>query len=557
MIFGRGSLKQLRHLRRYRRILRVLIKYGFVQILDQLKLYGLWERLFVRRIRRSGDIPHHLEARLRAALEELGPAFVKVGQLLSTRTDLLPPSYINELSRLQEKVPPFPTAKARQILEAELKAPLPLCFKEFDPEPIAAASIGQVHRAILPGGEEVAVKIKRPGVDQQIKGDLAILTELANLVDRTTNLGAVYRFSNLADELRLVIMRELDYQHEGRNAQRFRQNFTDNPYVYIPKVYWSHTTHNILTLEYREGLSLNRYFQDPAPVQPPGRIAESLTVTFFKQVFSDGFFHGDPHPGNIAILPDGRLFFMDFGAAGFINEELRAKFSLIFRAFQSVDTAAIVDELLNLTESPPLVNRSELIRDVGRIQEQYFNVPLRTINLGEAVQNIMSVAVKHRLRFPHEFLLLARALVTLEGTVARLDPEFSIAGVLEEYGPSLKSRQIRFVTRRVRRTMRSYYRLLEEIPERTVEILRETAAGELKLKVDVLRTESALRTLENMLNRLAFSIVLASLIIGLSQNLRLDNVTWLTRFPVGEAALIGAGMAGLWWLFAIIRSGRF
>lgn len=551
-----GPFRQLRHLRRYRRILRILIRYGFAQVLDQLNLYGLWERIFIRRRKKAGELPHGPEARLRLALQELGPAFIKAGQILSTRYDLLPPAITAELARLQDEVPPFPWRQARQILEAELKTPLEERFAAFDREPLAAASLGQVHRATLVTGEVVAVKIKRPGVDTQVAEDLDILTAVADLVERRTNLGALYRPGQIAGELKQIVLRELDYRAEARNAQRFRHNFAGHPRVYMPRVYWEHTARSVITLEYRPGTSLNRYPDKTGTLPPPQQVAATLADSFLKQAFIDGFFHGDLHPGNVAVLPDGRLFFMDFGSAGFISEELRGRFIVIFRALQSFDTATVADELLNFAFAPPAVNRLELIRDIAGLQEQYYDLPLKELNLTEVTLNMMRVAQKHRLRFPYEFTLLIKALVTLEGTVSRLDPEFNLAAALRSYGAALQKRQLKLTARRWIATLRSYHRLLEEIPERTVEILREAAAGELKLKVDIMQAQAAYKSLENMLNRVAFSIVLASLIIGLSQNLRLGSPAWLARVPVGEIALAGAGIAGLWWLFAIIRSGR-
>ncbi len=552
---GWKRLRQLRYLKRYRQILQVLIKYGFSQVLDRLKLYGLWERYFIRN-KREGQAPQNLEARLRMALEELGPAFIKVGQLLSTRTDLLPYAYTAELARLQDNVPPFPSLQAREILETELKSPLENVFAAFDMEPLAAASLGQVHRAVLAGGQEVAIKIKRPDVELLVHKDLEILTELAAVVERNTTLGTVYQFTRIAEELRQIILRELDYTIEARSAQRFRHNFTGNPAVYIPRVYWEYTTRNILTLEYKDGVNISRYLQKPATDPPPHIIAAALADTFFKQVFLDGFFHGDLHPGNIAILPDGRLFFMDFGSAGHISEELRGKFTVIIRAVKTVDTATVADELLSFAFAPPVINRQELIRDLGVIQEQYYDLPLGEINLAGVIQDLMRVAAKHHLRFPYEFLLLAKATVTVEGTISRLSPEFNLSAALQRYAPALQKKQLKYALRRLRGNLRSYHRLLEELPERVVEILRETAAGELKLKVELAKTEGALKTLENMINRLSFSIVLASLIIGLFQNLRLGQAAWLSRVPLSEIALAAAGFAGLWWLFAIIRSGR-
>ncbi|NLA26356.1 MAG: AarF/ABC1/UbiB kinase family protein, partial [Firmicutes bacterium] len=316
------------------------------------------------------------------------------------------------------------------------------------------------------------------------------------------------------------------------------------------------TTRNVLTLEYREGINLNRYMEDQAADPPPREVAEILADAFFKQVFVDGFFHGDPHPGNIAVLPGGKLFFMDFGSAGFISDSMRSKFIIIVRAFQSMDTAAVVDELLDFAFVPPGINRLELIRDIDELQEQYFEIPLKNIVAGEAIQKLMQIAVKHRLRFPHEFILLAKAAMTLEGTVLRLDPKFSLASAAAKYAPAMQRRELKLEMRRLRGTLRGYRRLMEVLPEHAVELLRNSAAGELKIKVELPQVDPVMKTVKHAVNRLGFSIILASLIIGLSQNIKLGTMSWLEKIPLGEIVLIGAILAGLWWIFAVIRSGR-
>ena len=285
--------------------------------------------------------------------------------------------------------------------------------------------------------------------------------------------------------MKQLLLRELDYTIEARNAQRFRQNFAAEGRVYMPRVFWESSTRNVLTLEYREGISLNRYLEQPLLQPPPQKVAAILADVFFKQIFVDGFFHGDPHPGNIAVLPDGRLFFMDFGSAGHISETVRGKFIAIARALQGYDSAAAVDELLGLAFVPPVINRLELIRDLDELLEDYFELPLQNIVISEAIRRLMQVAVKHRLRFPHELTLLARAVVTLEGTVSRLDPEFSLADAARKYALELQRRQLKLELRRFRSAWRGYRRLFEEFPEQAKEILRASAAGELKLKLEL------------------------------------------------------------------------
>ena len=558
MIPAAGRLRRLRYLGRYREILRILLKYGFAQVLDRLGLYGRWERVLVprRKKKQAPALSSGPEVRLRAALEELGPAFIKLGQLLSTRADLLPPSYLEELSRLQDRVPPFAPEKAQRILENELKMGPGAGLRSFQLEPLAAASIGQVHRAVLPGGAEVVIKIKRPGVERLFRGDLAILREIAAFVDRNTEWGSFYRFSRIAEELQQLILRELDYRNEARNAQRLRRNFAGDMQVYLPRVYEEYTTRNLLTLEYREGVTLNRYLEKPPAEPPPQQVAAILADAFFKQFFVDGFFHGDPHPGNIAVLPEGRLFLMDFGSAGFIGESVRGKFVSMVRALQRADSAAMIDELTGFTFVPAGLDRAGLAGDIERLQEQYFTLPLKDIVISEAVRDLLQLASQHRLRFPHEFILLARALVILEGTVARLDPQFNLAAAAAKFAPALQRSQLKQAGRRLRGSLRGYRRLLEEFPEHALVLLRSTAAGELKLQLELPQAEPVMKTVKHMINRLAFSIVLASLIIALSGNLSFGRIAWLERIPLGETVLIGAVLAGLWWIAAIIRSGR-
>lgn len=556
MNLGSGRLRQLRHLGRYRQIMKVLVKHGFSQVLARLRLYGLRERIIFLGQKNSAATPPDLESALRTVLEELGPAFIKLGQLLSTRADLLPQPYIEELSRLQDRVPPFSPVKAQEILAAELEAERAGRIVKFQSEPLAAASIGQVHRAVLHSGEEVVIKIKRPGVDRLVRQDLEILEEIAAFVDRNTAWGELYQFSRIAGELKQIILRELDYKHEARNAERLRRNFSGDPAVYLPRVYWEYTTRNVLTLEYRAGITLNRYLEKPPAEPSPRKVAAILADAFFKQFLVDGFFHGDPHPGNMALLPDGRLFFMDFGAAGAINESRRGKFVMIARAFQSGDTAAMIDELSDFAFVPPGIDRFGLIEDLERLQERYLDLPLKDIEIGAAIEDLLQLSAKYRLSFPHEFLLLARALAILEGTVVRLDPQFNLIEAAAKYGPALQKGQLKLTLRRLQATLRGYRRLLEQLPEHTGELVRASAAGELKIRVELPQVESIMSTVKSLGNRLGLSIILASLIIALSQHLKFTTMKWLEKIPLGEIVLIVAVVTGLGLIWATISAAK-
>lgn len=556
MVFGLGRLRQLRYLGRYREISAVLARYGFDQVLESLQLYGLRERVF-RLFRKSGaDLPPSPEARLRAALEELGPAFVKLGQILSTRADLLPLSYVEELSRLQDRVPPFSPAEAKRSLVAEWGMEPSELFASFEEAPLAAASIGQVHRAVLHSGEDVVIKIKRPGVEKLIRKDLEILEIVADFIDRNSSWGELYQLGRVAGELKQIILGELDYNNEARNAERLRRNFADDPHVYLPRVYWGYTTRHVLTLEYCQGITLNRYLENPLEKPSPPEVAAILADAFFKQFIVDGFFHGDPHPGNLALLPDGRLCMMDFGAAGGINESTRGQFVALARAFQKADRGSMIEELTDFDFVPPGVDRRELIRDVEKLQDQYLEAALKEIDLGEAIQDLLQLSAKHRLRFPHEFSLLGRALLVLEGTVSRLDPQFNLAEAATKYTPQLQKSYLRFAARRLQGMGRSYRRLLQRFPEEAGELMRASASGELKIKIELPQADSIMERLKELGHRLGLSIILASLIMALSRNLKFNALPWLEKIPLGEAILAGAFFTGLWLIWLVLRSAK-
>ena len=307
---------------------------------------------------------------------------------------------------------------------------------------------------------------------------------MAAFVDRNTAWGSLYQFSRIASELKQIILRSL-ITTMRRPVGSFTPNFSGDPVSTYPAstgVY----ARNVLTLEYRAGITLNCYLEkQPAGGPPPREVAAMLADAFFKQFLVDGFFHGDPHPGNMALLPDGRLFFMDFGAAGFINEHKRGKFIMMARAFQSGDTAAMIDELSDFAFVPPGIDRLELIEDVENLQERYLNMPLKDIDVGEAMEDLLHLSARHRLSFPHEFLLLARALAILEGTVIRLDPQFNLVEAAAKYAPALQKGQLKLAARRLRSTLRGYRRLMEQFPGNGG---ADTPPRELKIRLELPRS---------------------------------------------------------------------
>lgn len=549
-------LKNLRHLKRYRQIINVLARYGFSEALVQLKVKRIRQFFSFRSKKASYETLASRPTRLRLALEELGPAFVKIGQILSTRFDLLPPAYIEEFSKLQDQVSPFPDELAVQAIEMELGLKVEQLFKKFGREHFASASLSQVYLATLQDGIELAIKIKRPLIEPQILQDLEILKNGARFIEKNTPWGRIYNLIELAEEIEQMLLQELDFRSEARNAERFRRNFENSPLVFIPRVYWEFSTRNILALEYRSGIKLYNILEKSDFPVDRRKIAENLADAFFNQVFVHGFFHGDPHPGNIIVLPGEQVMFVDFGTAGIINEDLRDQFQSILRAILMRNADEIAEGIIDLGFSPVAINRRQLGNDLKRLQEKYYQVPLGKIEIRELMQDFIKIVSRHKVRLPHGFLLLIKSLATLESIISQLDPQFMLFDVFQKHSSTLKKEFFTRGKRKVKDLAVSYERFLTHFPVYSDKIMRQAAEGEFKVQIELVHTETFLKRIGNMVNRLSFSIVLASLIVGLSLIIWRTDFYLLQHFPLAEAALIVAGAAGFWWLISILRSEK-
>ncbi|MBE3572342.1 MAG: ABC transporter [Moorella humiferrea] len=545
------------HLHRYRQVVNVLARYGFGYLLDQL---GLGE-LILRRPRR--EAPLSPGARLRLALAELGPTFIKLGQILSTRPDLLPPEIIAELARLQDQVPPFPFAEVKQTVEKELGQPLEQLFHEFDPEPLAAASIGQVHRATLPEGDQVIVKVQRPGIAEQVRVDLEILFDLARLAQRHTAYGQIYDFTRMVEEFARSMEGEVDYTREGRHADRLRENLAGNAQVYIPAVYWDYTTVRVLTQEYVEAVKLNDLKEIDRRGYDRRRIAINLTGAIYQQIFVDGFFHGDPHPGNLAVLPGEVIVFMDFGLMGVLSEERQEQFINLMLGIIRRRSQDVLRTLLAMGVVPDGVDRAALKHDIETLRDRYYHLPLSQISLGRAVEELLQLAFKYRLRLPPELTLLAKTLITLEGLARKLDPTLELAELAEPYGRELLRRRFSAgaLWQALADNLSFTWEMLQHLPRQLQHIVDMLEGGELTLKIELLNLRSLVRQMDRIINKLtmsvvllAFSIIMASLII--STALGAPGNSLFFRLPTLEFGFGAAGLMLLWLLAAMWRGGR-
>ncbi len=416
--------------RRAAQIAQVLTRHGFGYLVDVAGLAHL-----VRRHEPdTAPGPEHL----RRALEELGPTFVKLGQLLSTRADLVPPSYEAELTRLQDSAPPVPFARIVRSVEDALRRPIDEAFARFDRVPLAAASIGQVHAAALPDGSEVAVKVRRPDIIGEVDEDLELLGRLASFAQRRWRLADRYDPMGLAREFEATLRCELDYEHEGRNADRIRAELAEDSGVHVPRVYWDRTTTKVLTLERVAG----RKITDVAGLVADGvdrpAVARRFCEMYLQMVFVSGFFHADPHPGNVFVQPDGALALVDYGMVGEVDDDTRRALGGVLIALALGDADGLAAAMADLGVAPPSSDAAALRDDLAEFMATYRHLSLQELQVRAILGDMLAVVRRHRLRLPHQLALLLKTVTTCEGVAQQVDAGFELLPVLLPYASKLQ-----------------------------------------------------------------------------------------------------------------------
>jgi ubiquinone biosynthesis protein len=560
---GRMIGKRMRHMSRYRDIAVALLRHGFEIVVEEIgfsQLLSLPQRLRVDKKERNEKT---IGERIRLVLEELGPTFVKLGQLASTRPDLIPEQIIRELEKLQDQVPPFSFTDVRRIIEEELGEELDHIFHSFEEVPLAAASIGQVHRAVLHSGEKVAVKIQRPHIASIMETDLEILQDLTVLAERRLAWAAQYQMRDILDELSKSLRLELDYTVEARNAEKFSKQFQSDPTIYVPKVFWDYSTKKVLTMEYVEGVKLGELERLKQRGYNLKILAERLAKGMFQQIFMKGFFHGDPHPGNVLALPGNVIAFIDFGMVGRITSEMKYHLSSFMIALMRQSTDGIMKTIGDMGLVPDGVDVSQLREDIEKLREKYYHIPLSQVSLGEAVQDLLHVAFRHSIRIPSDLTLLGKALLTMEGVVEKLDPDFSITDIAEPFGRQLLKERLRpkNVAEMAWKRLSDYGELFVDLPKNVKELTRLMKQGKVRLEIGIPDLDFLLRKLDQISNRLSFSIVLLSfsiimvgIIIGSSMG-RQSTLLW--KIPAIEIGFFVATLMFCWLLYSIFRSGKF
>lgn len=550
-----------RHANRYRQILTVLFKYGFGDLIDRLKV-GQYLELgmqMVSKTRRERVDALTKSERVRMALEELGPTFVKMGQVLSTRPDLIPVQFIDELSKLQDEVPPFPFNEAREIIEAELKSPIEDKFEKFDETPLAAASIGQVHRARLKDGEDVIVKVKRPGIRKTIEVDLEIMLHLAVLIEKHVEEWGIYRPTRIVEEFSRTLGREIDYTIEASNTERFARQFVGNPMVYVPCVFREVTTKRILTMEYVDGVKASKIDRLERDGFDRKIIASRGADLMLEQVFKHGFFHADPHPGNIFILPDNVICYLDFGMMGRVDRYAREDFADVIYGYVSRDESKIADALLRIVQWDQEPDRRLFERDVADFVEAHLYKPLKELRIEDLLHQLLDLIRRHKLQLPPDIFLMVKALSQVEGLGLVMDPDFDMT---ERAAPFVKRLKLeRLIPKRIVGDFLDsggeLVQLLKEIPRELRDILKQLKQGKANIGFEHRGLERFISEMDRSSNRIAFSLIVASLIVGSSLIIRSDLGPFLLGFPMlGIVGFSIAGVLGLWLIISILRSGK-
>ncbi|GAB4390414.1 MAG: AarF/ABC1/UbiB kinase family protein [Thermodesulfovibrionales bacterium] len=551
--------------RRLQQIVNVFLKHGFGTIIDQINLGRFIP--FRQRFKTFGKWPAlrgpTMAERLRMAFAELGPSFIKLAQILSSRPDLITARYAEEFKKLQDEVPPFPAAEARRIVEEEVRLPLGRVFSRFDDAPVAAASIAQVHNATLADGTDVIVKVQRPDIREVIETDIDIMTTLARLLERHVTESRFFNPTGIVEEFSRTVRRELDFTEEARNACRFSRNFQEVGDVYIPKVFPEFLTENVIVMERIEGVRID----DIKGIERLGldrrELASVGVNAYFKMILEDGFFHGDPHPGNIFAMPSGQIGFVDFGIVGRVDDQLKETMANTFLALIKKDFDKLIDQYIELGLVPEDIDLEEFRRafksDLKDFLEPIYGMTLKEINFAEYLDTVTHLAMKHNLKIPSDLLLINKSMLILENLGLELDPDFDFIAAAEPYASKLARE--RFSPSRLyedlSKTACETGDFVLNFPRQMKRVIRKVLRDDISMKLKHEGLEHFIRDMDRSSNRIAFAMVISAFI--LSSALMHATGVRPTIFGMSVLGFVSFGVAsllGIWLIISIIRSGR-
>ena len=566
MPFSLLSLRRTyRNVNRVRQIVNVLLKYGFGKLVDQLHLNRFVP--FRKRLRSFGQWPPlkspTTPERLRMAFAELGPSFIKLAQLLSSRPDLITTQFADEFKKLQDRVPPFPTSEAIKLMELETNLRINQIFSHLNEEPVAAASIAQVYHGTLLDGSDVIIKVQRPGIQEQIETDINILTIIANLMEKYIPESVFFNPTGIVEEFTKTVRKELDFIEEARNCCRFRRNFENNLDVYIPKIFGEFTTDKILVMERIDGVRID----DIEGITKLGldrkKLAKTGVDAYFKQVLEDGFFHADPHPGNIFAMPSGTIGFMDFGIVGKVSSELRETMANTFLALIHKDFDKLIDQYLELGLVPEHVDldifRKEFKADLADFLEPLYGLTLKEINFADYMNTITHLAIKHKMKIPSDLLLVNKAMLILENLGRELDPNFDFIAAAEPYASKLVKERLRpgRLYEKLRKNVTEISDSFILLPKQMRQIIQKLLRDDIHIKMTPIGLDKFIRDMDRSSNRIAFSMIISAILLSSA----IMHATGVGPKIYGMSVLgfLAFGFAfllGIWLIISIIRSGR-
>ena len=553
------TLGTVRDLGRLQEIASVLVRYGFGDMVRRVGLAGALDRagrLLHWQPVEAGLLGMDVPTRVRNALQDLGPTFVKLGQVLATRVDLLPPSWTAELGKLQNAVPALPYEKILPQLIEDLGGAPEEIFAAIDPTPVAAASLAQAHHAVLADGSDVILKVRRPGIRDTVEADLRLLKHLATIAE--TELPELRRYhpGRIVQEFAAPLRRELNFADEARNAERIAAHFAGRPEIVIPRVYWQWTSERLNVQERLDGIPGS----DLAAVDAAGLDRRQLARTgagiVLKMVLEDGFFHADPHPGNIFYLPGGVIGLIDFGMVGRLTEQRRFQIVSLLHGLVTQDAEAVADVLLDWTEGGDDVDEARLQEAADQFIDQYRGVPLKQLRMGAMLLDVTTVLRDHSLTLPADLALMIKAFLTLEGMGRQLDPDFDMAG---EARPFLeRAMRQRYAPAALARRGKRVLGGMVDLPRDLHRLLRSARRGGLNLQVEVNTLKEFGHQVDRSANRLTMGIITAALIVGSSIVMHSARGDFSSRWllAMGVAGFIGAALGGVWILLSMWRSGR-
>lgn len=553
------STRSIRHLQRYSEIVAILARHGFGFLFHhpEPKRPALF-RIPWRTSQKS--VPPHVDnlaIHFREALEELGPTFIKFGQILSTRPDILPLSFITELSKLVDSVSPEPWELMRALLTRELGREPETLFASIDPQPMASASLSQVHAAVLPDGREVVIKVQRPDITAMIETDLEIMASLAASA-QSTSLGKVYDFTGIADDFSFTLRNELDYQREGRNADRLRESFAGQEHIlYIPKVYWELSTQRVLVMERIHGIKISDIPALDVAGYDRHKVALNSASVTIKQVLEDGFFHADPHAGNYLILPGEAIGLVDFGKVGYLRDKDRMDLIRLYIVAIEMDVDGLIDQMVRIGAVGEDIDRNRLAYDLNRFLNKYYGVPIKYVRARELIDEITAITFRHRLRLPTTWWLVGQTIVMLEGIGLQLDPDFDVFKAAEPHIQHLMKNL--FLpnggwARTVLMDGSNWGELLHRLPRVGNRMLERLERNE-PFRMEIKDTDKILTKFDKLVTRLSLSLLVAAFVVGLPLLIPLTTPDSLPRWLllVSMIPIIGTG---IWLGFSLMNTPR-